>query len=441
VKRGAKSPTPLRIIALFVSLTEAVAGLALVNTSGGIQVALTAFVAVFPVLVAAAFFLTLWYRNYVFYPPSDFGDDTDVAKYVGAMRPQEYISTTVQLVQSTIAGSAAVAAAIVVDTPSTETTPQAKEENWWLVYRAKDYDRAFALLLRQAEIEKTDPDFTRAMAGRILLDKSKAEGMAYFETTFREMPTAPTPYIFLANAHLAWNQFDEALQVIDRGIAAGADFIELSEVRARYLKKMGRLEDAIAALKAASARAPVNPSPYIVGGSLFEEDKDFAPAEEWYRKALNLDPQNVNALASVGRITAAAGRKAEALQIYMRLVAIRPDDATYHTLLGNACLELNLPSKALAAYEKADELAKHEQGWIMANIGNLLTNHGFHAKAVHYLKQAVVIEPESVYAHERLARALGAAEEEDQKENELLEALKPKPVQVEASPSLLIRPQ
>lgn len=429
VKGNPKSTTPLRIIALFVSLTEAVTGFALTNAGGGVQVALTCFVIAFPLLVAGGFFLVLWYRPYVFYPPTEFGGSTDVERYVGAMRPHEKLSSTVQLVQSTVAGSAAMAAAIVAEPPPKEGTPEAEEENWWTVYRAKEYDRAVTLLLRRAEAEKTDPDFTRAMAGRILLDKSKAEGMAYFEATFREMPTAPTPYIFLAYAYMSWEQLDEALHVIDRGIAAQADFVELTEVRARCLKRMGRLDDAISALNSASERAPERASPYLVGGSLFKEDKDFAQAESWYRKALTLDPQSVTGLASLARITADAGRKAETLDFYKRLIAIRPDDPEYRTLLGNVYLELGLHGKALASYEKADELAKHEQAWIIANIGNILNNQGFHPKAVHYLRQAATMEPTSAYAHERLAGALRAAEEEDQTESELLEALKPKRVQ------------
>ena len=101
VKSKAKSTTPLRIIALFVSLTEAVAGLALTKTSGGIQVALTCFVVVFPLLVAGAFFSILWFRNYVFYPPTEFGDSIDVEKYVGAMRPIDRLTGALQVVQST----------------------------------------------------------------------------------------------------------------------------------------------------------------------------------------------------------------------------------------------------------------------------------------------------------------------------------------------------
>lgn len=48
--------TPLWIISLFVSLTEVVLGTAVTQTVGGVQIALTAFVMSFPLLVASAFF-------------------------------------------------------------------------------------------------------------------------------------------------------------------------------------------------------------------------------------------------------------------------------------------------------------------------------------------------------------------------------------------------
>lgn len=81
-----KRVTPLWIIALFVSLTEAVLGVAVTVTDGGIQAALTGFVIGFPLLVAGAFFFILWNKPYVFYTPKDFGPEIPVTKFVAAMK-------------------------------------------------------------------------------------------------------------------------------------------------------------------------------------------------------------------------------------------------------------------------------------------------------------------------------------------------------------------
>jgi len=78
--------TPLWIIALFVSLTEAALGIAVTQTINGIQIALTVFVIVFPLLIAGAFFAILWNKPYVFYSPTEFGRQVDVRQYVEAMQ-------------------------------------------------------------------------------------------------------------------------------------------------------------------------------------------------------------------------------------------------------------------------------------------------------------------------------------------------------------------
>jgi len=79
--------TPLWIVAAFVTLTEAVLGYALTKVTGNVQTALTVFVIAFALLVAGAFFVILWNRPYVFYPPSEYGS-IDPKAFVSALRPQ-----------------------------------------------------------------------------------------------------------------------------------------------------------------------------------------------------------------------------------------------------------------------------------------------------------------------------------------------------------------
>jgi len=98
-----KGMTPLWVISLFVSLSEVVTGIAVTQANGGIQVTLTVFVVVFPILVATAFFVILWTKPYVFYSPNEFGPQTDVTKYVDAMRHRnETDAKMTELVQASI---------------------------------------------------------------------------------------------------------------------------------------------------------------------------------------------------------------------------------------------------------------------------------------------------------------------------------------------------
>lgn len=90
--------TPLWIVAAFVTLTEAVLGYAVTQTQGCVQIALTVFVISFALLVFGAFFVVLWNRPYVFYPPSEYGD-TDPKKFVEAVSPSQRIREQIQLVE------------------------------------------------------------------------------------------------------------------------------------------------------------------------------------------------------------------------------------------------------------------------------------------------------------------------------------------------------
>lgn len=87
--------TPLWIVAAFVTLTETVLGYAVTRVTGGVQLVLTSFVILYAVLVAGLFFLVLWNRPYVFYPPSEYGP-TDPAKFITALRSVEAVQQTQQ---------------------------------------------------------------------------------------------------------------------------------------------------------------------------------------------------------------------------------------------------------------------------------------------------------------------------------------------------------
>ena len=82
---GKRTLTPLWIIALFLSLTETTLGIATTQTDGGIQVALTTFVIMFPTVIAVLFFVILWFKPYVLYAPTDYGSDVDVTSFVSAI--------------------------------------------------------------------------------------------------------------------------------------------------------------------------------------------------------------------------------------------------------------------------------------------------------------------------------------------------------------------
>src|SRR3712207_3440974 len=94
-----KPLTPLGILAGFMALTEAVLAFAVTRVEGGVQVALTVFVMVFPLLLALAFFAILWNRPYVFYAPSEYGN-VDPKLFMSAIRAAPLVVDQMQLAKT-----------------------------------------------------------------------------------------------------------------------------------------------------------------------------------------------------------------------------------------------------------------------------------------------------------------------------------------------------
>jgi len=417
--------TPLWVISLFLSLTEAVAGLLLSNADARIQAALTAFVIVFPLLVAGAFFAILWNRPYVLYPPTEFGEATDVDRFVGALRgatsPEHAPSPPPPTVLETAITAQAPELSAVV-----QAVPVEPEAPWYELFEAKEYDRAVAAVYKSAsKKEGMNQPVTEAVAGYMLLEKRRSEGLAHFEQVFREMPTESEPYVWLANAQARWGDASAALKTLDRGLASGADKVALSEARAPILKELGKLDEAIALLQDVAAEKPDVDSPFLLIAELLADADRTLERESALRNALQRKPASETALFQLAALEEADGRHEQALKHYRRLVDLDTKNTASLTLLGNVYLSLSLNGKALEAYERANEIANSKEAWILANIGNVLKNQGFYPAAVRHLRQAVAIEPDSVYAQERLADALKKVAEEDEREAVILRSPSP----------------
>lgn len=87
----------------------------------------------------------------------------------------------------------------------------------------------------------------------------------------------------------------------------------------------------------------------------------------------------------------------------------------YWGYLGNACLDAELYDQALQAYRRAESnMGKDYSGqWIVSNIGNLFKNKGLPSEACTYLERALLIEPTSEFAHNRLAISLKSRDAEE----------------------------
>ncbi len=73
-----------------------------------------------------------------------------------------------------------------------------------------------------------------------------------------------------------------------------------------------------------AARKPKDPEPRLKLANLFYDQKQYDQAIEWYRRALELDPKNINARTDLGTAYFYSGRPQDALKQYRESLAIEP---------------------------------------------------------------------------------------------------------------------
>jgi tetratricopeptide (TPR) repeat protein len=94
-------------------------------------------------------------------------------------------------------------------------------------------------------------------------------------------------------------------------------------------------------------------------------------------------------------------------------------------LKGNALLELELFSLALAEYDCANKLSNGKAAWILANVGNLLNVRGLSLQAIEKLRESLKIDPSPEYSHNRLAQAIANKDAEETRLQTVLASARP----------------
>lgn len=171
-----------------------------------------------------------------------------------------------------------------------------------------------------------------------------------------------------------------------------------------------------------STKAKPSPRLYVAMARLAEDARQPMNAEEYYRKALQLDPNFLDALLGLGRLKDREGKLDEALNYYLKATKSHPDSAAAWNHLGLCYARMGRSRDAVLALEKAIALAPrepryrhnmatvlvqigdlggalrhlssvHDEATACYNLGYLLVKKGHTAAALRYFNRAVELRP------------------------------------------------
>lgn len=171
-----------------------------------------------------------------------------------------------------------------------------------------------------------------------------------------------------------------------------------------------------------STKAKPSPRLYVAMARLAEDAKQPENAEQYYQKALQLDPKYLDALLGLGRLKDRQGDLENALGYYSKAVKAHPDSAPAWNHLGLCYARLGRSRDAINAFEKAVNLAPreplyrhnlatvlvqigdlggamrhlsavHDEATACYNLGYLLAKKGDEVAALRYFNRALTIRP------------------------------------------------
>lgn len=203
-----------------------------------------------------------------------------------------------------------------------------------------------------------------------------------------------------AEAQLAKGQPDEAVKTLQKAVSKARRDAEAPLALAGLLSRLGRLDEAGAALSNAGERATA--APPAVRARVLVARSTFALRAGTVEEALALARQAVEAEAGADSLAALARAQARAGDPGARATAARataaaPDSAAAQIASGDALLASRLATEAESAYRRASEL-QPRSATALAGLARALAEQGKAAAALETARAATQTDPHSAEA-------------------------------------------
>jgi tetratricopeptide (TPR) repeat protein len=171
-------------------------------------------------------------------------------------------------------------------------------------------------------------------------------------------------------------------------------------------RAQNRIQDSVARIDAAVKAEPENARLMHLQGLVQVLTGRGPDAEQSFRRAIELNPNDLAPYQSLAQYLAVSGRREEVLATYEKAAAQRPDNSGLQLVLGSLYEAYGDPDKARATYEKAIQMdpslaaAKNNLAYLLAEAGENLD------RALDLAQEAKSMLPDSGHAADTLGWVL-----------------------------------
>lgn len=219
----------------------------------------------------------------------------------------------------------------------------------------QEYDLAEAAY---TELSGISPERGHSLLVRLYLSNGQpAQAQQLIDELLASAADQDYPYLLAAGMLANQRQVDEAVSLLERGIAAVAKPLRLQMQLGRLQQRQGNNQRAEQLYQRIIADQPRFAPAYTAVGFIREAAGNKAEALDYYRQALKYDQKNVPALNNLAYLLADNfGEQQEALNYALSAYRLQPSDPRIMDTLGYILVQNDRAEDALNLLEKALEL-------------------------------------------------------------------------------------
>lgn len=255
------------------------------------------------------------------------------------------------------------------------------------------------------------------------------------ELAARFAPAEPDVYFELGEGYSKAGKEYDAIRWYHEALRRQPAFRPAIKQLAATLIAQGQYARAIEVLRPAAAVLPADDALFSDLGNAYLRLRQFEPARQALRLALELNPEQPEAQNLLGLLAVQQGNSGEAETRFREAIRRRPDYAEAHTNLGNVLGENGDFAQAEFHFQRAVDLdpssAAAHRGY-----GSILALRHSYNPALAEFRRAALLDPRNAEVYDDLAELLLAQGQANEAADEYRQAIRLKPDFVEAHTGL-----
>lgn len=208
-----------------------------------------------------------------------------------------------------------------------------------------------------------------------------------FQAILQDDPNDTYSALWLARLYRFENHHDDAEQVLRGILKHDPDSGPALEQLSQLLVDEGRSQDAIALLTQAAGDSS-SPDDYALLGDAYAQEKDYAKAEDAYRKSVDGDPDDAGHLHQLAQLLLTEEKYSDALELFKKLTTMEPDSFENFVRMAQLYRRLGNYDDAESSLLRAKQLAPGNLE-ILYNEALLYEDQNRYGDAVKVLSDAI----------------------------------------------------